>query len=159
MAGSTISISTGRRITTDAHGRRYRFGQQAQIAYWNLGQLANALVPAFSSVRSAARGPAAFRDVFTATDRGNITAKLGLAECRDEDEELMQSLQALLQDAEVDMTLFFRALSDVDLDAPDLAPLGHAFYDEEKRQRSAPAFVAWLLRYAARVRSDAMPAA
>src|SRR5258708_17461232 len=34
--------------TTDAQGRRYRFGQQAQIAYWNLGQLANALLPAFA---------------------------------------------------------------------------------------------------------------
>jgi uncharacterized protein YdiU (UPF0061 family) len=144
--------------TTDAHGRRYRFGQQAQIAYWNLGQLANALVPAFSSVDPLHAGLQRFVDVFTATDRGNIAAKLGLAQCRDEDEELMQSLQALLQDAEVDMTLFFRALSEVDLDAPDLAPLGHAFYNEEKRRRSAPAFAAWLSRYATRVRSDAMPA-
>src|SRR5215217_5877322 len=36
--------------TTDAGGRRYRFGQQPQIAYWNLGRLANALAPAFDSV-------------------------------------------------------------------------------------------------------------
>ncbi|MGD0960991.1 MAG: protein adenylyltransferase SelO family protein, partial [Methylomonas sp.] len=31
--------------TTDAQGRRYRFGNQPQIAYWNLVQLANALYP------------------------------------------------------------------------------------------------------------------
>ncbi len=39
--------------TTDAGGRRYRFGQQAEIAYWNLGQLANALAPAFAIHRTA----------------------------------------------------------------------------------------------------------
>jgi uncharacterized protein YdiU (UPF0061 family) len=56
--------------------------------------------------------------------------------------------------AEVDMTLFFRALADVDLDGPTLAPLRDAFYDEAKRQQSEPAFIGWLARYAARVRSD-----
>ena len=31
--------------TTDAQGRRYRYGHQPQIALWNLVQLANALYP------------------------------------------------------------------------------------------------------------------
>ena len=145
--------------TTDAQGRRYRFGQQAQIAYWNLRQLANALLPAFAGVEALHVGLQRFADVFTATDRANIAGKLGLAECLDEDEELMQALQALLQEAEVDMTLFFRALSDVDLDSPNLSPFGHAFYDETKQRRAEPAFNDWLLRYAARVRRDGMPAA
>jgi len=145
--------------TTDAHGRRYRFGQQAQVAYWNLGQLASALVPAFAGGDPLHAGLQRFVDVFTAADRGNIAAKLGLVECLDEDEELMQALHALLQEAEVDMTLFFRALGDVDPAAPDLAPLGTAFYDEAKRQRAGPAFADWLRRYAARVRRDALPAA
>ena len=145
--------------TTDAHGRRYRFGQQAQIAYWNLGQLATALVPAFAGVDALHAGLQRFVDVYTATDRNNIAAKLGLAECLDEDEELMQSLQALLQEAEVDMTLFFRALSDVDAGAPALAPLDLAFYDEAKRRQAGPSFDGWLARYAARVQRDALPPA
>ncbi len=145
--------------TTDAQGRRYRFGQQAQIAYWNLRQLANALVPAFAGVESLHAGLQCFVDVFTATDRGNIAGKLGLVECLDEDEELMQALQALLQEAEVDMTIFFRALSDVDVDAPNLSPFSPAFYDETKQRRAEPAINDWLLRYAARVRRDGMPAA
>jgi uncharacterized protein YdiU (UPF0061 family) len=143
--------------TTDAHGRRYRFGQQAQIAYWNLGQLANALVPAYACMDPLHAGLQRFVDVFTETDRGNIAAKLGLAECLDEDEELMQALYALLQEAEVDMTLFFRALGDVDPDSPNLSSFGHAFYDEAKQRRSGPAFSDWLLRYAARVRRDGLP--
>ena len=51
------------------------------------------------------------------------------------------------------MTLFFRALSEVDLDAPTLAPLAPAFYDEAKRQRAEPRSYDWLARYAARVRA------
>ena len=35
--------------TTDAGGRRYRFGHQPQIAYWNLARLAGALTPLFDS--------------------------------------------------------------------------------------------------------------
>ncbi|NWG88065.1 MAG: YdiU family protein, partial [Hydrogenophilaceae bacterium] len=36
--------------TTDAEGRRYRFGHQPQIAHWNLSRLAESLVPVFPSL-------------------------------------------------------------------------------------------------------------
>src|SRR6185295_19445894 len=67
--------------TTDAHGRRYRFGQQPQVAYWNLGQFANALVPSYSSVDSLHAGLQRFVEAYRAAERGNIAAKLGLREC------------------------------------------------------------------------------
>ena len=140
--------------TTDAQGRRYRFGQQAQIAYWNLTRLANALVPAFVSVDPLHAGLQRYIDVYTAAERDNFAAKLGLAECTDDDVEMMRELQALLQSAEVDMTIFFRALADVDAETPALAPFADAFYDEAKRAASEPDFTAWLARYAARVRRD-----
>jgi len=144
--------------TTDAGQRRYRFGQQAQIAYWNLSQLANALIPAFASIEPLQAGLQRYVDAFVAADRGNAAAKLGLRECLDEDLELRDALYALLQEAEVDMTLFFRALAEVDLEAPTLAPLEHAFYNDAKRERATLAFIDWLSRYAARVRRDAAPA-
>ena len=72
----------------------------------------------------------------------------------------MEALHTLLQQGEVDMTLFFRGLGDVDIDAPDIAPLRGAFYDDAKLREMEPAFDAWLARYAARVRHDALqPAA
>ena len=145
--------------TTDAHGRRYRFGQQPQIAYWNLGQLANALAPAFTSVEPLQAGLARYVEVFTAADRDNIAAKFGLAEFRDSDQELMQSLHALLQSAEVDMSLFFRALADADRVAPSLVPFEEAFYDQTKKQQAEPAFIDWLARYNARLNDDALPPA
>jgi uncharacterized protein YdiU (UPF0061 family) len=145
--------------TTDAGQRRYRFGQQPQIAYWNLTQLANALVPAFSSTEPLQAGLGRYVQAYVAAERANIAAKLGLRECLDEDTGLMEALYGLLQEAEVDMTLFFRALSEVDLEAPTLAPLEHAFYDEARRKQAEAGFVDWLSRYAARVRRDGLPAA
>ncbi|MDH4191964.1 MAG: protein adenylyltransferase SelO family protein, partial [Betaproteobacteria bacterium] len=146
--------------TTDAGQRRYRFGQQPAVAYWNLGRLANALAPAFDSHDPLYAGLERYVRVFTAADRDHIAAKLGLAECLDEDVDLMHALHALLHEAEVDMTIFFRALSDVDPALAEnpagLAPLGAAFYDEAKRQLAAPRLLAWLARYGARLRRDAL---
>jgi uncharacterized protein YdiU (UPF0061 family) len=143
--------------TTDAHGRRYRFGWQPKIAHWNLARLAQALSPLFTSIEPLQAGLQRYADAYVAADRDNTARKLGLRECRDEDVELMQALQALLQAHEVDMTLFFRALADVDPDAPALEPLHDAFYDPVKRDAAAPQFTDWLARHALRVREDAMP--
>jgi uncharacterized protein YdiU (UPF0061 family) len=140
--------------TTDAEQRRYRFGQQPQIAYWNLGQLANALYPAFGSEERLHAGLQRYVDVFTATDQKNIARKLGLAQCGEEDVDLMQRLYELLQRAEVDMTLFFRALANVDIEAPSLRSLDEAFYDNTKQQSAEAELNDWLARYAQRVRRD-----
>ena len=140
--------------TTDASGRRYRFGAQEQIAHWNLGRLAQALVPMFDATDPLYAGLNAYVAELDVQTRATIAAKLGLAECLPEDVELMQALQALLYRAEADMTLFFRSLADVDPGAPALDPLRHAFYDSGKLHDAAPLFDAWLQRYAARCRLD-----
>jgi uncharacterized protein YdiU (UPF0061 family) len=139
--------------TTDATGRRYRFGQQPQIAFWNLTRLAGALLPLVRVEEPLQNGLQRFAEVFIATDRANAAAKLGLSAFEDDDVDLLQTLYALLTGAEVDMTIFFRALSDLDIASPTLAPFDAAFYDEEKRRRAEPDFVAWLARYARRVQS------
>jgi serine/tyrosine/threonine adenylyltransferase len=144
--------------TTDAQGRRYRFGQQPQIAYWNLTRLASALVPAFASVDPLHAGLQRYIDAFTRAESDVFAAKLGLTHGGDEDTELMHALQTLLQSAEVDMTIFFRALADLDIGAPALAPFADAFYDEQKRIQHEADLVAWLTRYAARVARDPMSA-
>ncbi|MEO6264797.1 MAG: protein adenylyltransferase SelO [Luteimonas sp.] len=145
--------------TTDAQGRRYRFGWQPGIAHWNLTRLAQALSPLFADVVPLQEGLQRYADAMVSADRDNIARKLGLAECRDEDVALMQDLHTLLQAAEVDMTLFFRALADVDRDAPTLAPLREAFYDEARREAAEPGFIDWLARHATRIRGDTLDAA
>lgn len=144
--------------TTDAQGRRYRFGWQPKIAHWNLARLAQALAPLFSSAEPLRAGLDRYAAAYTEADRGNVARKLGLAECREEDIGSIRDLHVLMHDGEVDMTIFFRALAEVDPDAPSSAPLAGAFYDEEKRLRTEPAFMEWLSRYAARLREDPLSA-
>ena len=140
--------------TTDASGRRYRFGAQEQIAYWNLGMLANALVPLFASTEPLYAGLNRYMETLDRQRRSNIAAKLGLSQCLDEDTARMDALHALLHDAEVDMTIFFRSLVDLDLSIPTVEPLASAFYDVEKMRQHEALFNDWLQGYAARVRRD-----
>ncbi len=144
--------------TTDAQGRRYRFGWQPKVAHWNLGQLARALSSLFPSAAPLQAGLDRYAATYARMERDNIAGKLGLAECRDGDVALMGDLQVLLQDGEIDMTLWFRALADIDREAPTLAPLRDAFYDDGKMRNTEPALEAWLRRYATRLREDALSA-
>ena len=151
--------------TTDAEGRRYRYGQQPAIVQWNLIQLAKALAPAFDTVLPLQEGLQRFVDVYTDAARASIAGKLGLRACRDDDVDRWHALQKLLCDAEVDMTIFFRALGEFDAAAAGAraSPIASgvfadAFYDESKRVTFAPQFDAWLAAYAVRVGEDGLPA-
>ncbi|MDE2247495.1 MAG: YdiU family protein [Xanthomonadaceae bacterium] len=140
--------------TTDAQRRRYRFGQQPNVAWWNLGRLAAALAPLFADVAPLQAGLDRYAASYAAADRANIAAKLGLAACCDDDVALMSTLHGLMAAAEIDMSLWFRALADVDRAAPSLEPLREAFYDEARLRESEPALCDWLARYVARLADD-----
>lgn len=143
--------------TTDARGR-YRFGWQPRVAHWNLSRLAQALSPLFDDVAPLQAGLDGYGAVFADANRDMNARKLGLSQWRaDEDDDLVTTLHALLADGEVDMTLFFRALSGLDPDEPSLEGLEHAFYDEGRLQSTRAAFDDWLARYAARLGDDPLP--
>lgn len=142
--------------TTDAERRRYRFGQQPAIIHWNLGRLAQALSPLFTDHAPLHAGLQRFVTTYNEAERSNTAAKLGLAACRDEDLQRMTRLQELMQQAEVDMTIWFRSLIDMDLSRPDIAHFDDAFYSNDLRREYAEALQAWLDDYAARVNVDAL---
>lgn len=143
--------------TTDAQGRRYRFGTQMQVAYWNLVRLAQALSPLFDEVAPLQAGLDAFRDRYAAEERAHLVAKLGLGEFRAGDELLMAQFRELLHAGQMDMTLAFRALAEVDPAKPAVAPLEEAFYSPEARAQVLPALEDWLRRHGQRVLAGGLP--
>jgi serine/tyrosine/threonine adenylyltransferase len=145
--------------TTDAEGRRYRFGHQARIAHWNLLQLANALYPAFRDEAALQEGLQRYVERYDRDSRRMQADKLGWAALDEADLAEVDALHRLLERAEIDMTIFYRALADVDPQAPTLAPLEEAFYSADKRALYGEALQAWLDDYAARLRREGRSAA
>jgi uncharacterized protein YdiU (UPF0061 family) len=141
--------------TTDAQGRRYRYGAQPAIGAWNVERLAVALAPLFSTQKPLYEGIDAFARVHDASVEAMLSNKLGLDGRRDDDDgRLAADLFALLHEAELDMTIAFRRLAHVDLEAPSLAPLEAAAYRPEALAKARPALDAWLRRYASRASAN-----
>lgn len=155
--------------TTDAEGRRYCYGQQPQIAYWNLGQLANAIYPILQNEEFIARGLEAYVHDLQTQWNETMGAKLGFDHWRDDDAEIVGALFDVLRSAEIDMTWFYRLLAeypiegtaDVSANAYAEDPMRHfeyAFYRwEEQAEAARRGFVVWLERYSQRVALDGVP--
>jgi uncharacterized protein YdiU (UPF0061 family) len=94
--------------TTDAHGRRYAFGQQPQIAMWNLVRLANALWPLVQQKEPLQNALQEYTAAYQSQFESMMSAKLGLVHY---DEALVEGLFRLMGSLETDYTLFFRSLS------------------------------------------------
>ena len=150
--------------TTDAQGRRYRFGRQAQIALWNLVQLANAIYPLVAEVEPFERSLHIYDEIYESGWQNMMAQKLGLRAFETSDGELVSELFEVLALVETDMTLFFRGLAQVassppaadDVDGRQLmAPLLDAFYvPAERTEESKRRMHAWMHRYIARVNRD-----
>lgn len=143
--------------TTDAHGRRYAYGKQPKIAQWNLSRLAGSIAPLLPDHEVLHAGLNRYGDVFNATHRAMNAAKLGFSNAYDSDTVLVQDLFLLMQKMQMDMTLFFRKLADLDLNAVSLAPFEPVFYDESLRNEHEGEFNDWLSRYAARINEQDEP--
>ena len=136
--------------TTDASNRRYRFAQQPAIAQWNLLRLADAIAPLWDDTDELSQALERFSTVYMAEYEAMNGAKFGFLQCGEAELQLVREGYALLYQAEVDYTLFFRALGDIGETLPTEHPisaLGDAFYDEGKRDAGAEALNAWLARW------------
>lgn len=144
--------------TTDAEGRRYAFGRQPQIAHWNLSCLAGALSSLFEDQEPLRDGLRAYAESFNRAHAGFNAGKLGLLDPQEGDTALSQRLYGLMHAAQLDFTLTFRALMDIDAAAADVDLLGPVSYDETAFQTQRPALAAWLSDYAQRLAGEAAPA-
>ncbi len=152
--------------TTDAGERRYRFGNQPQIAFWNLGQLANAIYPLIEEVEPLQKALNVYKETYEQHWQVMMAGKLGLNTFDPvTDDELHTELLVLLESVETDMTIFYRQLAKVSTRTE--TPLtesgcGHAFnllslayYVPEKITPEYKSRLChWLNRYISRVNSD-----
>ncbi len=96
--------------TTDAQGKRYCFGRQPEIAHWNLGALASAIAPLLDDQSALENGLQIYAKSFNAHHQRMNCDKLGFEQWRDGDAALLSELHRLMQAAELDFSLSFRAL-------------------------------------------------
>jgi serine/tyrosine/threonine adenylyltransferase len=109
----------------DHHGR-YAFGNQPNVAVWNLARWAETLLPLLDAdeavaIEKATRALGRFTDVYSAAYAEHYAHKLGLATVRAEDAALVADLLALMARSGADYTVCFRALGDVPTDGPRAA--------------------------------------
>ncbi len=97
--------------TTDAEHKRYRYGQQSNIALWNLLKLANALYPLIEEAEPLEAILNEYKTLYAAKYIGMMKAKLGLLKDDENDKQLIKLLEDNLKLTETDMTIFFRNLS------------------------------------------------
>jgi uncharacterized protein YdiU (UPF0061 family) len=134
--------------TTDAGRRRYRFGQQERVAFWNLARFAESLAPLLGRVEPFEE---ILLDAWQGLERrilGVWLTKLGIQGQEPGDDALVADLESLMLAGETDYILLFRGLADV----PDEGPgsnwpsgLRRAFYAEP-----TPAWTPWMTRWLAR---------
>lgn len=149
--------------TTDAGGHRYAFGKQAEIAHWNLYQLANAIYPLVEDAEGLQKALATYTSVYDIAWRDMMTSKLGLLQFdARRDEFLFQDLMRNLKNTETDMTLFFRHLANLEINKQAdadylLSIISESFYTTEIDSAETSSIKAWLLRYLQRIRDDGRP--
>ncbi len=147
--------------TTDADGRRYRFGHQSQIAQWNLFQLANAIYPLIDQAEPLREILSEYAKSYTQKWQTMRSQKLGLTSFIKTDEDLHQQLHEILQLLETDMTIFYRKLADInteDLEQTDLqliTPLMDAYYSPDALTAEYKTrLCTWLRQYQQRVQQE-----
>ena len=144
--------------TTDFEGRRYAYGRQPEIAQWNLSALAGALAPLFPDQAPLHAGLAAYARTFMAEQARLTAARFGWSEFDEPRQRLAREFHALLQRCEMDLTLAFRQLADIDPAAPDIATLEPAFYRPALVAAEAGEWQQWLAGYVASLADDPRPA-
>ena len=150
--------------TTDEHEKRYCFGNQAQIAQWNIFQLANAIFPLIGNAEPLQAIISDFAVNYQKRWCIMMAEKLGFKRYQgEEDLKLFQSLEKLLANVETDMTLFYRLLAKIpnDLDLQShkkwLSMFTPCYYQlPEDKSDYLQDFRQWLKRYITRINLDGL---
>ncbi len=136
------------------HLGRYAYGNQPNIARWNLARLAESMLPLLAKDEAKALAAAegslgSFAATFDAAYLGGLRGKLGLSAEHDGDAELAQDLLTRLVENRADFTLAFRLLCAASADTGGDAAVRELFADGR-------AYDDWAARWRRRVTEDTM---
>jgi len=144
--------------TTDSQNRRYRFGNQPQVAQWNLFQLANALYPLINEATPLEKILDTFITDFENDYKVMFLSKLGIFTSSEADDKIIKGLEEILQLSETDMTIFFRNLSKIkkeDSVEQAFEKIEYAFYiPEEIKENILDAWQKWFTVYLKRLNAE-----
>jgi uncharacterized protein YdiU (UPF0061 family) len=113
--------------TTDLPGKRYAFGKQAAVAYWNLGRLANAIAAIVEDKEQLVGIIEAYEDIFWIKYSKMIGNKLGLDDIKPEDHNLLQELETMLVSIQPDMTIFYQLLMTLPIESDGAEDIAQHF--------------------------------
>lgn len=141
--------------TTDRQNRRYRFGNQPTVGMWNLTQLANSLYSLIEEVKPLQDILDAYKDAFQTEYTAMMRSKIGLKNSKESDNLLLQNLEDLLQRSSIDMTIFFRNLSDYKEPSSFIEVIKEASYLEEDQFIDFKVqWEIWLTEYSSRLKEE-----
>ena len=137
------------------HQGRYAYGRQAQVAYWNLFCLGQALMPLIDDQDLAIKALEKYKTVFAESWGQCFLGKLGLQVQEDpahalEDQTLINDALQLLASEQVDFSIFWRSLSHAagksEASSTQWQAVADLFIDQS-------AWLAWQDRYMARLQN------
>ncbi|MCC9136959.1 YdiU family protein [Pontibacter silvestris] len=143
--------------TTDLPGRRYAFGKQASIAYWNLGCLASAVASLLPDTKALVETLEAYSDVFASKYLTMMGNKLGLDQVQAADTELIEQFEKVLSTIKPDMTIFYQLLIDFPLTIENEQDVWSHFQDsfyKDTESEEREAFYSLIKAYVARINKN-----
>ena len=144
--------------TTDIQHKRYRYGNQPEIALWNLYQLANALYPLIEETSGLEAILNSYAIDFEKEYSEMMRNKIGIELHNLDDAAVVNQLVENLQLSETDMTIFFRNLGNVSKnDSVEMAfeKIKDAFYKtDEIKEHILDTWLFWLTQYINRLNKE-----
>ncbi|WP_370477617.1 protein adenylyltransferase SelO [Tamlana flava] len=146
--------------TTDSQHKRYRYGNQPNIALWNLYQLANALYPLVEEAEPFQTILDDYKTNYETKYLKMMRSKIGLFKEDVFDKSLIEDLENNLLLAETDMTIFFRNMSEfiAESHSEGFQLIMDAFYNQnEITEDIKQKWNQWFKRYASRLELEVIP--
>ena len=144
--------------TTDNQNKRYRFGNQPQVAQWNLIQLANALYSLIDEVKPLEHIINTFSEQYEIDYSQMMHDKVGFQNSNESTTQILRSLTENLELTETDMTIFFRNLSHItkeDSAKNAFEKTKYAFYNiDEVQGEIQETWLQWFKLYIEELKSE-----